>query len=73
MKKIKSLFLLIFSVLFPAISFAQNSDVEMADLLRQDGKIYVVIGVICIILIGLLLFLLIIDRKVRNLEQNQNR
>ena len=73
MKKIKSLFLLIFSLLIPIISFAQTSEVEMADLLRQDGKIYVVIGVICIILTGLLLFLLTIDRKVRNLEQNQKR
>ena len=58
-------------MLIPIISFAQTSEVEMADLLRQDGKIYVVIGVICIILTGLLLFLLTIDRKVRNLEQNQ--
>ena len=73
MKKIKPLFLLIFSLLIPVIYFAQNSEVEMADLLRQDGKIYVVIGVICIILTGLLLFLLTIDRKVRNLEQNQKR
>ena len=53
--------------------FAQNGDVEMADTLRSSGKIYVVVAVLLIILTGLIIFLIRIDRKVNKLEKkNQN-
>ena len=42
---------------------------EMADALRQDGKIYVVVAVIVVILVGLLVYLISIDRKVSRLER----
>jgi len=42
---------------------------EMADALRQDGKIYVVVLVLVIILSGLLLYLVRLDRKVSRLEK----
>ncbi|RTQ45018.1 CcmD family protein [Hymenobacter gummosus] len=42
---------------------------EMADTMRQDGKIYVVVGVILIVLVGLLAYLFSIDRKVGRLER----
>ncbi|QKG53575.1 CcmD family protein [Hymenobacter sp. BRD67] len=42
---------------------------EMADALRQSGKIYVVVLVIVIILSGLLLYLVRLDRKVTRLER----
>ncbi|MEJ7659264.1 MAG: CcmD family protein [Hymenobacter sp.] len=42
---------------------------EMADALRQSGKIYVVVLVIVIILSGLLLYLVRLDRKVSRLER----
>ncbi|QCR23677.1 CcmD family protein [Pontibacter sp. SGAir0037] len=44
-------------------------EVEMADLLRQDGKIYVVIAVILTVLAGLIFYLISIDRKVGKLEK----
>ena len=54
----------------PAISFAQNqSDVEMADAFRAEGKIYVVIAVMTIILAGLFFYLFTIAKKVRALEK----
>ena len=49
--------------------FAQNSDVEMADTLRSDGKIYVVVACIVIILIGLLAYLFSIDRRLKKIEK----
>jgi len=53
--------------------FAQNNDIEMADTLRSSGKIYVVVAVLLIILTGLIIFLIRIDRKVNKLEKkNQN-
>jgi len=42
---------------------------EMADALRASGKIYVVVLVIVIILSGLLIYLVRLDRKVTALER----
>ncbi|MEM1407723.1 MAG: CcmD family protein [Bacteroidota bacterium] len=46
-----------------------NSDVEMADQFRADGKIYVLTGIILIILFGMFTYLVIIDRKVAKVEK----
>jgi CcmD family protein len=60
----------LFSLLFILITFAANAqaDVEMADQFRADGKIYVVIAVVSIILAGLFVYLFRLDRKLTNLE-----
>ncbi|MBC5774217.1 hypothetical protein H8S95_09095 [Pontibacter sp. KCTC 32443] len=44
-------------------------EVEMADTLRQDGKIYVVVVVLLTVLIGLIIYLIMLDRKVGKLEK----
>ena len=41
----------------------------MADAFRADGKIYVVITVVAIILIGLLIYLISLDKKIGKLEK----
>jgi len=46
-----------------------NSDIEMADTMRQDGKIYVVVGVFLLIAGGIVAYLIRIDGKVRSLEK----
>jgi hypothetical protein len=51
-------------------SFAQGDKVEMADTMRSNGKIYVVVAVCLTILIGLFLYVSSIDRKLRKLEKN---
>ncbi|MFC5270512.1 CcmD family protein [Adhaeribacter terreus] len=62
------LFLLMALGITPA--FAQNpNEIEMADKLRADGKIYVVVAVLTVMLIGLLIFLFMIDRKIGRLER----
>ena len=43
--------------------------VEMADLMRSNGKIYVVVAVIAIIFIGLMAYLYRIDKRVKKLEK----
>ncbi len=48
--------------------FAQQAKVEMADVFREEGKIYVVIGVFVIIMIVLFIYLFMMDRKIRQLE-----
>ena len=52
--------------------FAQGNNVEMADALRSDGKIYVVVAVILIILIGLLVYLFALDRRLKMLEKKSS-
>lgn len=47
-----------------------NNSVEMADRMRADGKIYVLVGVIAIIFAGITLYLINTDRKITKLEKN---
>jgi hypothetical protein len=49
---------------------AQPETIEMADRLREDGKIYVVVTVLLIIFAGFIGYLIAIDRKVKKLEKN---
>ena len=42
---------------------------EMADVMRSNGRIYVVVAVILTILIGLVLYLLRLDRKISKMEK----
>ncbi|MCX2744606.1 CcmD family protein [Mangrovivirga sp. M17] len=48
-----------------------NSDVAMADALRADGKIYVVVAVLLIILVGLFAYLFRVERKIKKLESEE--
>ena len=46
-----------------------NQKTEMADLMRSNGKIYVVISVIVTILAGLIIYLIRVDQKIGRLEK----
>ncbi|HPQ09631.1 MAG TPA: CcmD family protein [Bacteroidia bacterium] len=45
-----------------------NTPVEMADILRQSGKIYVVIAVLVIIFLSIAVYLFMQDKKIKELE-----
>ena len=51
--------------------FAKAQEVEMADVMKANGKIYVVIAVMLTILAGLVLYLVRLDRKISKLEKNK--
>jgi hypothetical protein len=51
---------------------AQAQEVEMADGLRAEGKIYVVVLIILIVLGGLIAYLFLMDRKLNRLQQLLN-
>ena len=69
MTKIKIIFLL--PLVLATNAYAQvDNTVEMADILRQDGKIYTVVFGLVVILTGLILFLIRIDKKIFTLEKN---
>ena len=57
------------AILFTIVAHAQGENVEMADTMRSEGKIYVVVGVILIVLIGMIAYLFLIDNKVKKLEK----
>jgi CcmD family protein len=69
--RVGRILLLLAVLLFPALqAAAQTADTpEMADALRSDGKIYVVVAVVTVVLAGLLAFLVSLDRKVSRLER----
>ena len=48
---------------------AATQPVQMADGLRSNGKIYVVVAVLLTVLFGLFLYLFRLDRKISKLEK----
>lgn len=70
---VKRFSLTVMAILFSIISFAQEkTEVDMADTMRSNGKIYVVVAVCLIILIGLFLYVMNIDRKLKKLEKESS-
>ncbi|MGY8952505.1 MAG: CcmD family protein [Flavobacteriales bacterium] len=69
---IKKSILILFSSFFIAFR-AIAQEVEMASGLRSEGKIYVVVGVLSIIFIGIVVYLISIDKKVTKLEKKINK
>ena len=49
------------------------NQVEMSSYLRADGKIYVVIAVILIVLLALASYLIYLDKKISKLEQQTEK
>jgi hypothetical protein len=47
----------------------RNNEVEMADAMRAEGKIYVVVAVLVVMFSGLLAYAIRIDQKVGRLEK----
>ncbi len=67
MKKLINFFVfLLLTNLWATQAVAQEP--EMADALRQDGKIWAVVAVITIVFIGIVAYLISIDRKISKLE-----
>jgi CcmD family protein len=65
-------YLFLFTLVTNVNLFAQQSVVQetpMADQMRADGKIWVVVAVISVIFAGIIAFLVNIDRKVSKLEK----
>lgn len=75
MKRLTNIILCLLAILCSQAVKAQ-SEVEMADGMRSEGKIYVVVAIILIVLSGLIVYLFMLDRKVGKLEdlmRNKNK
>lgn len=69
MRRLLSLLLVLLS---SAAAMAQQTaapEVSMADQLRADGKIWVVVGVIALVFIGIIVYLVRLDGQIGKLEK----
>jgi uncharacterized membrane protein len=73
-KKTLSLVACLFLYLLPLFTTAQTIEAQRkytAFDMRSNGKIYVLTACILIIMIGLILYMVRLDRKISQLEKNQ--
>ena len=64
----KAYLFLLFSLLISFASQAQT-EIEMADQFRADGKIYVVVAVVLVILLGLFVYLFRLGHRISQIEK----
>jgi cadmium resistance protein CadD (predicted permease) len=69
MKQFLSFLFMMLALVYTAS--AQSEQPQMADAMRSNGKIYVVVVVCLVILLGLIGYVFRIDRKISQLEQQQ--
>ena len=75
MKVASKILLAIFvAVLSVSNLFAQNAQapVEMADRMREDGKIWIVVAVITVVFLGIAANMLRLDLKISKIEKELN-
>lgn len=48
-----------------------NNDIEMADMMRSNGKIYVVVTVLVVMFTTLAAYLFSIDRRIKKIERDK--
>jgi hypothetical protein len=65
MRKIITLLFIMYSI----VANAQENAPEMADAMRKEGKIYVVVLVLATIFAGIIAYLVRLDRKINKLEK----
>ncbi len=68
MKLLSKFLLVAFTWVIALPAAAQNA--EMADRLRSEGKIYILLGIVLIVLFGFITYLFLTDRKLTRLEQD---
>ena len=67
MNKLNKSLLLLFALSITNILHAQEE--TMANTMRSNGKIYVVVAVLTTILLGLLAYVIRLDKKISKLEK----
>ncbi|MDX2197243.1 MAG: hypothetical protein NW207_12585 [Cytophagales bacterium] len=57
---------IVISIVLGACQISWSQNVEMADNFRKEGKIYVVIATICMILVGIAAYLLWLEKRLND-------
>jgi hypothetical protein len=68
--RIHYLLLLLVGIILSTQTFAQENLIAETPM-RSNGKIYVVLAICITILLGLFIYLLSIDRKIKQIEDKQ--
>lgn len=60
---------MLLALLSVTVQAQDTADTSSADLMRSNGKIYVVVAVVVTILLGLFFYVYNLDRKISRLEK----
>ncbi len=70
----KRVFSFLLAIALPSLTlFAQEKEVEMADVFRESGKIYTVVAVLGVVLTGLIVYMVATERRLAKLEKEINK
>ena len=69
MTRLSVIVLLLVLLALPDLFGQSGTDVEMADVLRRDGKIYTVVAGLTLILTALIFFMIRVDKKIFRLDK----
>ena len=60
--------LVMYTLMLFTVTVNAQQEVEMADTMRSEGKIYVIVAIVLIVLTGLIIYLFLMDRKLKKIE-----
>ena len=69
MNKLKRIAATIVMAMMAVFANAQDAAAEATDVMKTNGKIYVVMAVVIVIVLGLFIYLINLDRKIAKLEK----
>jgi CcmD family protein len=73
MSMIRKMAVTCWALLLSTVLMAQEKEgISMADEMRGNGKIYVVVAVLLVIFAGIVVYLIRLDRKMSKLEKDIN-
>ncbi len=62
-------FIIALILVLNTVQLFAREGVEMAEVMRSNGKIYVVVACVAIILLGLLIYLFSLDKRLKKIEK----
>ena len=71
LKMLRAISLVVCTLLVALNGYSQEVP-EMADTMRSNGKIYVVVAICLMILVGLFIYVMMLDRKITRIEKNKD-
>ena len=69
MNKLKRIAATIAMAMITVFANAQDAAADATDVMKTNGKIYVVMAVVVVIVLGLFIYLINLDRKIAKLEK----
>ncbi|MCA6460888.1 MAG: CcmD family protein [Sediminibacterium sp.] len=71
MQAIKSIVIVVFSLLTSVVLLAQDAAVQPENVFTSNGKLGVVVAVLVTILAGIIFYLVSLDKKISQLEKKK--